>query len=666
MTRPVWAWLEASVVSGDVLDAGGDAYRHLAYFVRADRDGPMTRRLLGYVTDRRPVARRRVLTVLNRLCDGSGWPLAADAAEQALHDPDMEVRRSAATLLAGTADAGRAASVLSGSADPVVRVVLTGAVPWHRVRQGDVLLRRLRSDPVAGVRVAAGLASYRAGDAAARPGLDAGVRAGLAVQGRAGRVAAGARIARALERLDREDDCCSWALDLAATPGFERAAVAMAVAAMRAWRASPARMVAALAGMLDGDAGRVALRAITASLTASRLAADELAARLDVPRAARRAGARLDVFRGAGEVAARLDLPGAVGEAGARLDLSRDAGAPGARLDVARAAVALGCAGDLRAVPYLVRLLSAGSGEPRLAEAFRAVARAGVDPYAPVDAARRILASAPDGCEPEAPMRVLAAFGPAAAAAVPELVARLRGVENDTPDLTFHVLRCIGPAAAAAGGELRDFPTVGARLALLAVSGDRSVADRYLAGLPEQPGGAAAPVLVWVARHGGLTARQHRQALHLLRAPAPARPGVGSGPPGWGSASPGWGSARSATESVRLGSGSVRPGTESVRLAAAEALWWHAGPAVAALLLEVVPAYLADPRHVDGAVRLLGEMGAHARPVAGRLALVAAGRRRMAFGDGSRGGGGGADAAMRADERLLVAVGDVCRYVGRV
>ncbi|WP_426514028.1 hypothetical protein ACPPVO_27450 [Dactylosporangium sp. McL0621] len=43
-------------------------------------------------------------------------------------------------------------------------------------------------------------------------------------------------------------------------------------------------------------------------------------------------------------------------------------------------------------VPELVRLMRAGSDEPRLAEAFRAVARAGADPQAPVAAAREMLA----------------------------------------------------------------------------------------------------------------------------------------------------------------------------------------------------------------------------------------------------------------------------------
>ncbi|MEU8180780.1 hypothetical protein AB0B85_20075 [Micromonospora sp. NPDC049044] len=91
------------------------------------------------------------------------------------------------------------------------------------------------------------------------------------------------------------------------------------------------------------------------------------------------------------------------------------------------AAIALGSVGDHRAVPHLVRLMLADSDEPRLAEAFKVVARAGADPQSSVAAARQILAALPDSCVPVLPMRVLAAFGPAAVAAVPELIARLRG-----------------------------------------------------------------------------------------------------------------------------------------------------------------------------------------------------------------------------------------------
>jgi hypothetical protein len=163
----------------------------------------------------------------------------------------------------------------------------------------------------------------------------------------------------------------------------------MALVAMRQWRAAPGRVTPILTGLLqdrNSEVRSAALHAVAASLTASRLAADELAAVLDDP------------------------------ELGAA------------------AATALGSVGDHRAVPHLVRLMLSNIDEPRLAEAFKAVARAAADPQAPVAAARLVLAALPDSCEPGLPpMRVLAAFGSAAAAAVPELIARLDPYETNRP-----------------------------------------------------------------------------------------------------------------------------------------------------------------------------------------------------------------------------------------
>ncbi|MEU8285158.1 HEAT repeat domain-containing protein [Micromonospora sp. NPDC048905] len=268
-----------------------------------------------------------------------------------------------------------------------------------------------------------------------------------------------------LTGLDRELDRYAWAERLAnrsERPQVRLEGVRMALAAMREWRAAPARLTPMLTGLLRDDSSEVrsaALHTLAASLTASRLAADELAGLLDDPEF------------------------GAV------------------------AATALGSVGDHRAVPHLVRLMLSNSDEPRLAEAFKAVARTGADAQIPVAAARQILAVLPDSCTPDLPMRVLAAFGPAAAAAVPELIDRLEGAENDTPDWAIHVLGQIGPAAAAAAALLRRYPTQCATLALLSVTSDRAVADQYLAGRPEQPGRRdqiAPAVLTWLAEHNGL------------------------------------------------------------------------------------------------------------------------------------------------------------------
>ena len=248
------------------------------------------------------------------------------------------------------------------------------------------------------------------------------------------------------------------------------------------------------------------------------------------------------------------------------------------------------------------------SDEARLAEAFRAVARAGADPEAPVAAARQILAALSDSCAPELPMRVLAVFGPAAAAAVPELIARLDGAENDTPDWAFYVLGQIGPAAAAVP-ELREYRTQGATSALLKVTSDRAVAERYLAGRPEELRRAAShrSLLTWLAEHGGLTVRQHKQLWSLLRV----------------------------------------PGFEQVE--SASALWLHEGPAVADELLAVLPKYLSDDMYGPKVLRVFTAMGSHARPILDRLDRFIASRRRAAFDIGDD------DAEMRADEMLLAA-----------
>ncbi|MFF0379161.1 hypothetical protein [Actinoplanes missouriensis] len=578
-------WLDAAILSGDVLIPGSDGRSRVFAEVGADRDGPVTRHLLTFAADDRTSVRRTVFALLEHLFfQRSGPPSVAGAAEAALTDVDPQVRRTAAALLVSTADPDRAAAALHACSEPVARIALVDALTRPASTRPRPDLNRLRSDPVPAVRLLANVALFSGDDPAAWTRLDTAVRADLDASagvldasGSVLRLTAGERWARVLTGFDREGDCYGWVrrlTDSAEKAQVRREGVRMAVEAMRQWRAAPTRLAPVLTACLKEDPSEVrssALRAVAASLTASRLAADDLAATLDDP----------------------------------------ELGAP--------AAVGLGSTGDHRAVPHLVRLVLtegsrsgdalAGREEARLAKAFRAVARAGADPRAPVAAARQILAEQPDPCAVALPMSVLAAFGPAAASAVPELIAMIRVLGNDTPGCVFDVLGRIGPAAEPAVPLLRQHSTQSAALALLRITSDRAVADRYLAGRPEElrHGHVAAELLTWLAGHGGLTTRQHRQLRSLFR-----RPGFG-------------------------------------QVESAGAVWLHEGPAAAAELLEVLTGYLSDDMRGPEALRVLTAMGPHALPIIDRLDRSTASRRRAGFDIGDW------DAEMRADEMLLAA-----------
>jgi hypothetical protein len=100
-----WGWLEADIVSVDVVIPGSDARSHIFSWVRTDPDGLMTHRLLTFTTDHRVSARRTIFKLLDQLsAPNPGWFLVADAAEPALNDVDPQVRRTAATLLVATAN----------------------------------------------------------------------------------------------------------------------------------------------------------------------------------------------------------------------------------------------------------------------------------------------------------------------------------------------------------------------------------------------------------------------------------------------------------------------------------------------------------------------------------------------------------------------------------
>ncbi|BCY07585.1 hypothetical protein [Actinoplanes sp. L3-i22] len=561
-----WTWLTTGITSGDVL-VPGEARSRVFDMIRAGW-WPTLDRLLTFTTDDRAPIRRTVLELLGDLsADLADRPEVADAAERALTDPDAAVRRTAAALLARAAEPGRALAALHASADPVLRIALTATLTWNPVPGPRELLDHLRADPTPAVRLLANIALFDRADPAAWPVLDARIRADL--EASAGTLDApghwlpstpGTRWARMLTVLDREEDCYAWAQRLAGpaeSTTVQLEGVRMARAAMRRWRAGPARLAPVLAALLPTGAREAAVRALASSPAASRIAADDLAALLDDPE---------------------------LGPA---------------------AALGLGSAGDHRATPGLTRLMLDGGCQPRVVQAFRALARAGADPALPVAAARRILATRPNSSEPVTALRVLAAFGPAAGAAVPELAARVRNAENDTPDLALHALGRIGPAAAAAVPDLEHYP-----LARFWVTRDRALADQHLAARPEvfRRGRVAdAEVLTWLAEHGGLTARQHGQLRSLF---------AGSGFP---------------------------------QVNAARAIWLVEGPEVAGELLAVLPAYLFDDMYGPEVLRTLAGMGAHARPVLGLLDEFIDRRRRGGFNIGD------ADAEMRADEMMLAA-----------
>lgn len=594
--------MDAAVASGEVGVGGHEARSRVFAAVGAERDGPVAQRLLAFTVDRRPAVRQRVFELLGALCyPDIVWAGAAQAAECGLDDSDEPVRRAAAWLLVTAGGLDRAIAALDTTTDPVVRVALVEAMEFAAMlrRDGEPWLRvvvRLRDDEVPAVRLVANVAALRVADSGDWAALDAAIRSDLdaaggvlGAPGSRSSLTAGKRWASVLARLDREPDCCVWARRLAgpAEPMTTRLdGVEFAVAAMRTWRAAPAELAPVLAGMLAEGPSVVrsaAARALAASLTATRLAADRLVELLDDP-----------------------DLGSAV-------------------------ATALGSVGDHRAVPHLIRLMGTGDDVPRLGEALVACARAGADPTGMVAATRRVLATHHGPCRsggtwrscPAAPaLRLLAELGPAAVDAVPDLVARIQAVmdRNDLgePLCEIHVLERVGQGAGAAVPLLRRYAKIGnsgadlAVRALVMITSDRVVADRFLAERPEQLRRCriASVLLGWLTDHGGLTGRQHRQLRHLF-----ARPGA-------------------------------------TRVGAAGALWRCEGPSVAGELLDTLVEYLDDDLYGPEVLRVFTAMGEYARPILGRLDrfVLASKRVGVCLGD--------ADAEMRADERLLAAVMD--------
>lgn len=502
------AWLDDALRSGDV-GRYGPARSRAFEAVELDRGGKLVRHLLARAVDPSPDLRLTVLTFLGDLCpQAETWPAAADVAVVALGDPDDRVRRAAAWLFVVAAGADEAIGVLFGSFDPVARTALAEAL-WLRVPQrgnhGDrwlEMVERMRCDELPAVRFLGACAALLAADRPDWPMLDAAVRADLvpaaeALGGEGGRISwrAGERWAIVLRRRDREQDAYAAVAQLVRAGEGEsvrQAGLAMAAEAMRTWRAAPARLAPVLSAVLMEPASAVrtaAVGVVCASLTATRLAADQLTRVLAEPALS------------------------------------------------ATVAAALGCARDPRALPELLRLLRGADPHPRLGDALATVAAAAPDPTSLVETARQVLeghrGSCHEGqhwhrCPALVAVHCLSTLGPVAADAASDLAARIadameRGVPSEGR-LAVCALGAIGAAAAPAVPLLRQFAASNdaaadlAVRALLTITGDRRVADDYLDSRSEQLRRCriAPDLFDWLAQHGGLTDRQVRQLNHLF------------------------------------------------------------------------------------------------------------------------------------------------------
>ncbi|WP_067817991.1 hypothetical protein [Actinomadura kijaniata] len=181
--------------------------------------------------------------------------------------------------------------------------------------------------------------------------------------------------------------------------------------------------------------------------------------------------------------------------------------------------------------------------------------------------------------------------GPAAAPAVPLLRARCAVALDDGDDVSALVeaFRRIGPAAAPAVPLLRRMDTAAAMIALVEITGNRRWAEETLNALPDgpRPLRTRLRLLGCLLDHGGLDDGQERMLRALL-----AQPGNG-------------------------------------RVRVAELLWRHSGPAVAEEVATAVAEHLGDEYLGPAALRLIIEMGPHARAALPRVEAVIERRRRL-------------------------------------
>ncbi|MGW2391705.1 hypothetical protein ACWCYK_19705 [Streptomyces lydicamycinicus] len=492
----------AAVLDGSALTPGATVRTAVFDAVRADPDGPVTQELTGLTHHRRPAVRRTALTLLTELAFSGPqpWQGPIEAAAARLHDPDPEARRTAARLLVRAGGTDRARTALDSHPDPATRIALADALLLH-ARHTPCPPGPLRTDPLPDIRLLACIEELRTAPEEEWPALDAQTMAevgALSAHDADGSWPLGLRWGDALFRQDREQHCYTAAARLltgAAGPYGQRVGVDLARRALQSWRAAPATLTPHLTGLLRTapDALRdLAVDALCASRTATRLAADDLTALLPATRNPRSATAW-------------------------------------------KIAYALATVDDPRAAPYVYARLASGAPPAGAVAAVRGLLRSGTaDPEHLVPVIRRLLRSDDPLAVPTA-IALSEDLGPAAAACVPDLIEALRAecAVGDTRGAEWAgrresrlvtALGRIGPAAGAAvpllEGLSRDSrQRAGHReLALSRITGERRYAEAALRApsrLRRYVSDRSA-LFDWLLDHGGLTPDQSRQLRDLV------------------------------------------------------------------------------------------------------------------------------------------------------
>ncbi|MEY9947546.1 HEAT repeat domain-containing protein [Kitasatospora sp. GAS1066B] len=567
---PVESWLSAAL--RDPRRAGyGTARSAIFDAVRTDRTGPVPDQLLTLTSNHSTDVRRAVLCLLTELShEDPPWPAAAERAAAALRDRDPATRRAAAWLLAA-ADRPRAVRALSDDPSPLsstARVALTEALfePWKKPDHTDLLAlaTALHEDPDPAVRLRSALGVLRLGlsekrefwESAACLDLEAG-GAGIGRRGGLLDWRPGTLWGLGARNHTTQDACLTWVGRLAARPDAvsQQAAADMALIAIRHWRAAPTRVVPRLRPLLLSDrepAVRVTTATtIGASLEASRLCREELAALLRDPRA---------------------EKP---------------------------AALALGRIGDARAVPVLTQLIHSGALGTEAGEAVEGLAAAGADLAPVIEAAQAALrrhgrdcadGSDPRLCSAAPTVSVLRACGAAAAPAVPELLEQLDRWSQDHYDPHAWLrtqlivsLGEIGPAAASAVPLLdrltaQPGPNQRTRdhafLSLIRITQDRALAERSLDAVAENSRHLvqAVNLLEWLIDNGGLASTHAEYLWSRVREPRHLHPHLFG------------------------------------------VLWKHAGQEAADPILATAPHYLGDDMFGPYTCALLTDLGPAAAP----------------------------------------------------